>query len=233
MTYLEVKNWSQFQHYRDRNPVWVKLYLSLLDDYDFAQLTDAERGQLLMVWLLAARTNGRVPNDARWIAGRIACSGPFKLARLVRGGWLVPVEAEQSASKPLAGPYQNDCLEGEGEKEGERDTTTRAVRGALPGDAHDALDRVLRSSGNPDGVVDELARLMAVHPKVIPTGVGMRGEDPELVGRCLVDLANSDRPTWNPGYFRGMLRKAKAAPNDLPKESPGERALRLMREGAA
>lgn len=108
-------------------------------------------------------------------------------------------------------------------------TTAAAVREVLPVGSHDALDRLLRSSGNPDGIVDELARLLAVHPNVIPTGAGMRGEAPEIVGVCLVELANSDRPTWNVGYFKGMLRKAKQRTPDTPsgKESPAEKVLRM------
>ena len=108
-------------------------------------------------------------------------------------------------------------------------TTTR-VREVLPVGSHDALDRLMRSSGNPDGIVDELARLLAVHPNVIPTGAGMRGESPEVVGVCLVELANSDRPTWNVGYFKGMLRKAKQRPPETPSgkaETPGEKILRM------
>jgi hypothetical protein len=37
--YLRVKNWSEFQHYKDRNPPWIKLHRTLLDhDYEAAIL---------------------------------------------------------------------------------------------------------------------------------------------------------------------------------------------------
>jgi uncharacterized protein YdaU (DUF1376 family) len=112
-------------------------------------------------------------------------------------------------------------------------TTTAAVLAVLPTASHEPLDRLMRSSGNPDGIVDELARLLAVHPNVIPTGAGMRGESPEIVATCLVELANSDRPTWNVGYFKGMLRKAKQRTPDTPSgktETPGQRILRMAAE---
>ena len=99
---LQVKNWAQFQHYGDRNPVWVKLYLSLLDDYAFAQLTDAQRGQLVMIWLLAARNKGVIPHDDRWVASRIASSGRFRLQTFIDAGFLVGAETEDGASNPLA-----------------------------------------------------------------------------------------------------------------------------------
>lgn len=118
-------------------------------------------------------------------------------------------------------------------------TTARAreqVRAVLPEEAHEPLDRLLRASGNPEGMLDALTRLLAADPKAIPTGAGMRGEDPAVVGACLVDLANSDRPTWNPGYFRGMIQRAKATPRHRgpgAKESPGESILRRHRERLA
>ena len=58
----------------------------------------------------------------------------------------------------------------------------------------------------------------------------MRGESPDVVGVCLVELANSARPTWNAAYFKGMLRKAKQRPPETPSgkaETPGEKILRM------
>lgn len=108
-------------------------------------------------------------------------------------------------------------------------TTTTAVRAVLSEKAQGALDRLMRSSDNPEGIANTLAGLLAVEPGVIPTGAGMRGESPELVGTCLVELADSNRPTWNPGYFKGMVRKAKQRTPDTPsgKESPAEKVLRM------
>lgn len=120
MKYLSVKNWDKFQHYRDRNPVWIKLYLDLLDDYGFAQLSDAERGQLVMIWLLAARSDGVIPDDPKWIAQRIGASGRVSLRRLTEAGFLCVAEPEQLASKTGAEPEQNASLEGERETEGEK-----------------------------------------------------------------------------------------------------------------
>lgn len=114
--------------------------------------------------------------------------------------------------------------------------TSKAVREVLPAEFHEPLDRLLRSSGNPEGIVDELARLLAVHPNVIPTGAGMRGESPEIVGTCLVELANGNRPEWNVAYFKGMLRRVKQRPTDTPSgkaETPGEKVLRLASQQEA
>lgn len=53
------KNWSSFQHYRDRSPPWVKLHKGLLDDREFQRLPLASRALAPMLWLLASeRTDG-------------------------------------------------------------------------------------------------------------------------------------------------------------------------------
>jgi hypothetical protein len=31
---IRIKNWAQFQHFKDRKPPWVKLYRDLLDDME-------------------------------------------------------------------------------------------------------------------------------------------------------------------------------------------------------
>lgn len=48
------KNWSEFQHYKDRSPPWIKLHRGLLDNYEFHQLPDASRALAPMLWLLAS-----------------------------------------------------------------------------------------------------------------------------------------------------------------------------------
>ena len=58
MNYLRVNNWKKFQHYKDRNPPWIKLHRDLLRDYDFICLQDASKMQLILIWLLASQMDG-------------------------------------------------------------------------------------------------------------------------------------------------------------------------------
>src|SRR5262245_19780389 len=95
---LSVKNFDKFQHYRDRAPVWIKLYRSLLRDYEFARLPDAARGQLLLIWLLASETGNELPNDAAWIGRQINDTEPVNLELLIRSGFLVDTEKDASKS---------------------------------------------------------------------------------------------------------------------------------------
>lgn len=67
---LVPKNWTSFQHYKDRAPPWIRLHRGLLDDYEFQCLPVASRALAPMLWLLAsAETSGEFdPKQLiRWI----------------------------------------------------------------------------------------------------------------------------------------------------------------------
>jgi hypothetical protein len=51
---LTPKNWGEFQHYKDREPSWIKLHKSLLTNYEFICLPIASKALAPMLWLLAS-----------------------------------------------------------------------------------------------------------------------------------------------------------------------------------
>lgn len=56
-----IKNWSRFQHFRDRRPPWIKLYRDLLDDFEWHQLDPLAAKSLLSFWLIASENEGNLP----------------------------------------------------------------------------------------------------------------------------------------------------------------------------
>lgn len=94
--WLIVPNWEKFQHYGDRNPPWIKLYTKLLSNPDFLDLTLAERGLLMSIWVTYASCSGLVTVKllSRTVRARY---GAHTLIRLNHAGFLY-----WSASKPLA-----------------------------------------------------------------------------------------------------------------------------------
>ena len=96
-TMFSVKNWDEFQHYKDRNPPWIKLHNHLLDDYEFEMLGDAAKGHLLCIWMLASRTKNEMPLDDKWITKKIGASNKVNLEALVNAGFLI-VEHDASTS---------------------------------------------------------------------------------------------------------------------------------------
>jgi hypothetical protein len=60
MTQLRVKNWRQFQHYKDRNPPWIKLHFSMLASADWVVLDDRSRVLAVACMLVASRNEGLI-----------------------------------------------------------------------------------------------------------------------------------------------------------------------------
>lgn len=86
--YFKVKNWDNFQHYKDRNPPWIKLHNHLLDNYEFECLPDASKAHLLCIWMLASRTQNKMPMDSKWIKRKIGASEDVDLQILVKYGFI-------------------------------------------------------------------------------------------------------------------------------------------------
>lgn len=99
-SWLTIKNWSEFQHYKDRNPPWIKLHRALLDDYAFAALPDGQKAHLVLLWLFAAsQAGGKIPNDAAFLSRKLGTTEPIDLGNLINAGFLI---LEQNASNALA-----------------------------------------------------------------------------------------------------------------------------------
>lgn len=113
-----IRNWGEFQHYKDRSPPWIKFHRSLLDNYDFHRLPVASRALAPMLWLLAAESNdGSVCVDPDFIAFRLRMTEAQvieALNPLISANFIV---LEQDASDALAERKQSACLEREVEGE--------------------------------------------------------------------------------------------------------------------
>ena len=150
MTYLQVRNWSKWQSYRnDRGqPPWIKLHRSLLRDPEWIDLPDRYRAHLISIWLLAADRDGQVPNDAKVLQRLCQLDAKPNLKRLQDDGFLTPVGCHSDAS-PTPERRQLDHPEGgqredrgreeerreEGEEEerrGEPEAEARAPNGRPP-----------------------------------------------------------------------------------------------------
>lgn len=104
--YLRVVGWEQFQHYKDRDPIWIKLHRTVLDSYEFGRLQDASKAHLMLIWLLAGRLGNRIPNDPAWIGRRISATSTVDLQPLYDGGFIEDTEdVERIASVSVPSGY--------------------------------------------------------------------------------------------------------------------------------
>ena len=114
--YLEVKNWSKFQHYKDRHPPWIKLHRELFDDHEFYCLPDASKLQLMLIWLLASQKDNHIEYDEQWLKHKLGIKGTMNLKPLFDKGFLT------LSSTPLADCEHDASPETEAEAEAEAET---------------------------------------------------------------------------------------------------------------
>ena len=107
MKYYRVKNWEKFQHYKDRNPPWIKLHNSLMTDPDFLCLQDASKLHLIMIWLFASRSENKITTDEKLLTRLLMLDKQVDLSPLVSAGFLIPYDnCLQDASTTLADRLQ-------------------------------------------------------------------------------------------------------------------------------
>jgi len=103
VTYVSVRNFESFQHYKDgRRPFWIKLYLALRTDTDFASLSQGARLLWLYCLLLAAERNNRIPVDSGWLSVEVGMTRrgiERALDELLDRKYLVPSRAEKEKEK--------------------------------------------------------------------------------------------------------------------------------------
>ena len=94
--WIIVRNWDRFQHYGDRRPVWIKVYLELADSEEWAALSLAQRGLLVSIWVEFCSSRGHLP--VRSLSKRVRQKTSERTIKsLVDAGFI-----DISASEPLA-----------------------------------------------------------------------------------------------------------------------------------
>jgi len=103
MSHYRVRNWASFQHYRHRDPPWIKLHFSILSSPDWVMLDDAGRVLAVACMLIASRNKGLVPNNPDYLR-RVAYLESVNFKPLIDCGFLV-----SDASNTLADA--SECLQ--------------------------------------------------------------------------------------------------------------------------
>jgi hypothetical protein len=126
---MRIKNWTKFQHFKDRRPPWVKLYRDILDDLEWHELDPLAAKVLVMLWLIASEDDGRIP-DTKTLAFRLRLT-EVKTKEIVSklSHWL-----EQDDINLISTGYQLDLPERETETEIETKKEKNATGVACPPD---------------------------------------------------------------------------------------------------
>jgi hypothetical protein len=119
---MKIKNWSKFQHFKDRKPPWVKLYRDVLDDMEWYELDPLASKVLVMCWLIASEDDGRLPNS-KTLAFRLRMTEKQTIDCLNKlSHWL-----EQDDINAISEQYQTDSLETEKEIETKKEKKATIV----------------------------------------------------------------------------------------------------------
>lgn len=113
---LQVHDWDRWQTYRsDRGqPPWIKIHRQILRNLKWVALNDAEKGQLVAIWILAADSKGTLPNDPDLVQRLCYMSGKPNLTKYIDDGFLEPYVTPKRRRKNAKCP-QNVTPEAEAE----------------------------------------------------------------------------------------------------------------------
>jgi len=105
--WIVIPRWQEFQHYKDRDPFWIKTYVRLIRDDNYLDLDLPARGLLHGIWLMRAQAGGPIRESAvkrLLIGGHIGrTTGNIRrhigrhLESLNQAGWVVLCSSEQIA----------------------------------------------------------------------------------------------------------------------------------------
>ena len=86
-----VKNFGEYQHYKERNPPWIKIHSKILRDYTLAEcLQDASKLHLIFIWVLSSQLDNKIPNNSAWVKQQIGATEDVDLDLFIKHGFLVP-----------------------------------------------------------------------------------------------------------------------------------------------
>lgn len=124
MDHIQIQNWTEYQHYSQRNPPWIKLHNKLLDNYEYGRLQDASKLLLISLYLLASRTDNKIPFDLEWIRSKAMLKGKIDLKPLIDAEFITVIaDCNQDASTELS-----TCLTQKSRDRVETETEERQIR---------------------------------------------------------------------------------------------------------
>jgi hypothetical protein len=129
---LKVKNWEQFQHYKDRNPPWIKLHFALLSSEDWVTLDDASKLLAVVCMLIASRNNGMVPNNPAYLKRVAYLDRVPKLKPLIDCGFLEEMQADDSTLQADASGAQADARPETETEEDKKESMSETSSDAAP-----------------------------------------------------------------------------------------------------
>ncbi len=146
---LRICKWAEHQHYKDRNPPWIKLHFKTLHSKTWVTASDADRVLAIACMLIASqdeRNDGSFDGDPDYFQRIAYLNQAPNFKSLIDRGFLEVVEANDSERKRLLADARPEA-EAEAEAEAEHSTVPPAAAGspAAPAAAATAQEKYMPS----------------------------------------------------------------------------------------
>jgi hypothetical protein len=96
--HYRITEWARYQHYKDRDPPWIKLHRDTLTSQTWVSLTDAGRVLAIACMLVAAGTDNKIPADPGFMRRRAYLNKDPDFAPLVEVGFLELVNDDNTVA---------------------------------------------------------------------------------------------------------------------------------------
>ena len=228
---LRVKNWAKFQHYKERNPPWVKLHYEMLTSRDWVALDDASRVLAIACILIASRDEthqGIISDDPDYIKRVAYLHKKPDFEPLISCGFLECASVALADASTLHTNATPETYRTETEKETEKKESVSGGRVATRPERNEAFEdfwKTYPSRGKganpktPARKLFEAAVKSGVGPGTIITALAKgAGYDRDKIGteyipqavkwlrdRRWEDTSTADVVQLMPGQFHAML----------------------------
>lgn len=103
---FRIRNWRRFQHYKDRNPPWIKLHVETLSSEDWVTVDDASKLLAVVCMIIAAKNDGLVPNNPKYVRRVAYLNTDPDFGPLISCGFLEITQADASTMLATARPEE-------------------------------------------------------------------------------------------------------------------------------
>lgn len=140
MAHYRIVEWERYQHYRDRDPPWIKLHRDTLTSNTWVSSDDRTRLLAVVCMLIAAGTENKIPADPKYVMRRAYLDREPDFAPLVDVGFIELVgeinglaEIRKPMLAPASAVQADACSESEAiqrQSRAEQKDNSTAKRGA-------------------------------------------------------------------------------------------------------
>ena len=129
---IRIHDWEDWQSFRkDRGaPPWIKVYRNLMSNQKWAVLSDAEKGQLISIWLVAADGGGEIPNNPTITKKICQLDEEPNFSKFVSLGLLTPTGCHGDANLSSSSSQDDAPEESRVEKRREEERKVEKTNGA-------------------------------------------------------------------------------------------------------